>query len=74
MVSRHMEKEHNFFLCSSQFGILFWTGTACAIPRTMIALIEQGLQPDGRVRLPETLRPFMMGQTMLPFTGDLQLP
>lgn len=49
-------------------------GTACAIPRTMIALIEQGMQENRRVRIPEVLRPFMMGQAELPFTGPHRLP
>lgn len=49
-------------------------GTACAIPRTMIALVEQGMQANGRVRIPEVLRPFMMGQAELPFSGPHRLP
>lgn len=36
-------------------------GTACAIPRLIISIIEQFQEPDGRVRIPEKLRPFMLG-------------
>jgi len=31
-------------------------GSGTALPRLYVAILEQGLQPDGRVRLPEALR------------------
>ncbi|XP_064403281.1 uncharacterized protein LOC135348852 isoform X1 [Halichondria panicea] len=34
-------------------------GTACAVPRTIIALLENYQQEDGSVVLPEVLRPFL---------------
>lgn len=40
-------------------------GTAAAMSRIPIALIENHQQADGRVVLPEALRPFMNGQTEL---------
>jgi seryl-tRNA synthetase len=40
-------------------------GTAAAMSRIPIALIENNQQADGSVRLPEALRPFMNGQTEL---------
>lgn len=40
-------------------------GTAAAMSRIPIALIENHQQADGAVRLPEALRPFMNGQTEL---------
>ncbi|KAF9141398.1 seryl-tRNA synthetase [Mortierella sp. GBA39] len=36
-------------------------GTAMAIPRIIVALLETYQQPDGSVRLPECLWPFMAG-------------
>lgn len=35
--------------------------TACAVPRMIIAILETHQQPDGSVRIPEVLRPFMGG-------------
>jgi seryl-tRNA synthetase len=34
-------------------------GTACAIPRMIIAILENYQQPDGSVVIPDVLRPFM---------------
>lgn len=34
-------------------------GSALAVPRVMAAILENNLQPDGRVRLPECLHPWM---------------
>jgi seryl-tRNA synthetase len=36
-------------------------GTAAAIPRLLIALLEQHQQPDGSILIPEALRPFLLG-------------
>ncbi|BFZ63227.1 Serine--tRNA ligase, mitochondrial [Saitoella coloradoensis] len=36
-------------------------GTAVAVPRMIIAILENGQTEDGRVRIPEVLRPFMGG-------------
>jgi len=36
-------------------------GSALALPRTLIALLEQGWRPDGSVVLPEVLRPYLGG-------------
>lgn len=35
--------------------------TACAVPRMIVAILENNLQPDGSVLIPEPLRPFMGG-------------
>ena len=40
-------------------------GSGVALPRLIIALLEQGQQPDGTVRLPEALHPFLNGMTEL---------
>ncbi|MGH3458230.1 serine--tRNA ligase [Aeromicrobium sp.] len=40
-------------------------GTLCAMTRTIIALLENGQQPDGSVRLPEALHP-LMGEVLEP--------
>jgi len=39
--------------------------TAVAPPRMLIALLENNLQADGSVRIPEVLRPYMGGKTEL---------
>jgi len=40
-------------------------GTACAIPRVMLSLLETHQTADGRVRLPAPLRPFLGGREFL---------
>eukprot|EP00170_Pyropia_yezoensis_P007147 contig_29162_g7169 len=35
--------------------------TACAVPRMIVAILENNVQPDGSVVVPEVLRPFMGG-------------
>ena len=40
-------------------------GSGLALPRVIIAIIETLQQPDGSVRLPDVLVPYMGGQTML---------
>lgn len=40
-------------------------GSGVALPRLMVALLEQHLQADGSVKLPEALRPYMGGQERL---------
>ena len=39
--------------------------TALAISRTMVAIIENNQQKDGRFRIPEVLVPYMNGKTMI---------
>lgn len=34
-------------------------GTACAVPRLIIALLESNKLKDGRVQVPEVLQPYM---------------
>jgi seryl-tRNA synthetase len=36
-------------------------GSALAVPRVWAALVETNRQPDGTVRVPELLRPYMRG-------------
>ncbi|MFZ4739223.1 MAG: serine--tRNA ligase, partial [Bradymonadia bacterium] len=36
-------------------------GSGLAVGRTVVALLENGQQADGRVRIPEALRPYMGG-------------
>ncbi|MFB7630756.1 serine--tRNA ligase [Streptomyces sp. NPDC056149] len=40
-------------------------GTLCAVPRTIVALFENHQQPDGSVRVPEVLRPYLGGREVL---------
>jgi seryl-tRNA synthetase len=40
-------------------------GTLCAVPRTIVALLENHQQPDGSVRVPELLRPHLGGRELL---------
>ena len=39
--------------------------TVAAPPRMLIALLENNLQADGSVRIPEALRPYMGGKTVI---------
>jgi seryl-tRNA synthetase len=40
-------------------------GTLCAVPRIIIAILENHQQPDGSVRIPEALRPYLGGREFL---------
>jgi seryl-tRNA synthetase len=40
-------------------------GSGLAVGRTVVALLENGLQPDGTVLLPEAIRPYMGGTDRL---------
>jgi seryl-tRNA synthetase len=40
-------------------------GTACAMTRTIVALLENHQQPDRTVRVPEALRPYLQGRETL---------
>ncbi|NYV76173.1 serine--tRNA ligase [Streptomyces sp. UH6] len=37
-------------------------GTLCAVPRTIVAILENHQQADGSVRVPEVLRPYLGGR------------
>ncbi|MFI1952745.1 serine--tRNA ligase [Streptomyces xinghaiensis] len=40
-------------------------GTLCAVPRTIVALLENHQRPDGSVRVPGLLRPYLGGREIL---------
>jgi seryl-tRNA synthetase len=40
-------------------------GTLCAVPRTIVAILETHQQADGSVVLPEALRPYLGGRSVL---------
>lgn len=40
-------------------------GTLCAVPRTIVAILENHQQADGSVRVPEILRPYLGGREFL---------
>ena len=40
-------------------------GTLCAMPRVIVAILENHQQADGSVTLPAALRPYMQGRTQL---------
>ncbi|MFB9541527.1 serine--tRNA ligase [Streptomyces violaceus] len=40
-------------------------GTLCAVPRTIVAILENHQQADGSVRVPELLRPYLGGREVL---------
>ncbi|MGW1256101.1 serine--tRNA ligase [Streptomyces sp. NPDC002513] len=40
-------------------------GTLCAVPRTIVAILENHQLPDGSVRVPEILRPYLGGRELL---------
>lgn len=40
-------------------------GTACAIPRMLIALLETHQDPKGKILVPSVLQPFLNGKTQI---------
>jgi seryl-tRNA synthetase len=40
-------------------------GTLCAVPRTIVALLENHQQADGSVRVPAALQPWMQGREVI---------
>ena len=40
-------------------------GTLCAVPRTIVAILENHQLPDGSVRVPDVLRPYLGGREFL---------
>ena len=40
-------------------------GTLCAVPRTIVAILENHQRPDGSVMVPEALRPYLGGREVL---------
>jgi seryl-tRNA synthetase len=40
-------------------------GSGLAVPRVLAALLEHGAQPDGSVKLPPALHPYLGGRTHL---------
>jgi seryl-tRNA synthetase len=40
-------------------------GTLCAVPRTIVAILETHQQPDGSVTVPEALRPYLGGRSVM---------
>ncbi|GGZ69014.1 serine--tRNA ligase [Streptomyces subrutilus] len=40
-------------------------GTLCAVPRTIVAILENHQQADGSVRVPQVLRPYLGGREFL---------
>ncbi|MDD3399364.1 MAG: serine--tRNA ligase, partial [Candidatus Methanomethylophilaceae archaeon] len=40
-------------------------GSGVALPRTMVAILENYQNEDGSVTVPEVLRPYMRGQTRI---------
>ncbi|WP_411103692.1 serine--tRNA ligase [Streptomyces sp. cmx-4-9] len=40
-------------------------GTLCAVPRTIVAILENHQQADGTVRVPQALRPYLGGREFL---------
>lgn len=45
-------------------------GTACAVPRTIVALVENHQRADGTVAIPKALQPYMGGRESLREPGD----
>ena len=45
-------------------------GTLCAVPRTIVALLENHQQADGSVHVPLALRPYLQGQDVLKPVGS----
>jgi len=47
-------------------------GSGLAVGRALIAVLENGQQTDGSVRLPEVLHPYLRGRTVLGADGMLR--
>ena len=45
-------------------------GTACAVPRTIVAIVENHQRADGTVAIPKALQPYMGGRESLREPGD----
>lgn len=49
-------------------------GTACAIPRSLIAICETHQTEEGHIRIPPVLRPYMSGlETIIPSASQCQM-
>lgn len=46
-------------------------GSGLAVGRTLIAVLENGQQEDGSVKLPTALHPYLRGKTMVTAAGEL---
>jgi len=46
-------------------------GSGLAVGRTLIAVLENGQQQDGSVKLPDVLHPYLLGKTTVSPDGDL---
>jgi seryl-tRNA synthetase len=46
--------------------------TACAVPRMIVAILENNQQEDGSVVVPEVLRPFLGGLEVITAPGQQQ--
>jgi seryl-tRNA synthetase len=44
-------------------------GTLCAVPRTIVAILETHQQEDGSVLVPQALRPYLQGREVLKPVG-----
>ena len=44
-------------------------GTLCAVPRTIVAILETHQQEDGSVRVPQALQPYLQGREVLKPVG-----
>uniref|UniRef100_A0A1B6CCF4 serine--tRNA ligase n=1 Tax=Clastoptera arizonana TaxID=38151 RepID=A0A1B6CCF4_9HEMI len=49
-------------------------GTACAVPRLIIALLETHQRSDGTVDIPQVLQPFMRGKNIIDFISNAAIP
>jgi seryl-tRNA synthetase len=45
-------------------------GTACAVPRSIVAIVENHQRADGTVAIPKALQPYMGGRESLLEPGD----
>ena len=58
-------------MLTAAWGVWQLNGTALAVPRIIVALLETGQQPDGSVRLPAALAPFLGGANTIGTDGRL---
>ncbi|KUF15733.1 serine--tRNA ligase [Streptomyces silvensis] len=62
-LSVRMREEHDGKKTVKPLATL--NGTLCAVPRTIVALLENHQLADGSVRVPEVLRPYLGGREIL---------
>ena len=63
---RNLKNRYPSLICQGYTKLVHTlNGSGVALPRLMVALLEQHLNEDGSVTIPEVLRPYMGGKEKL---------